>query len=118
MIADTGGDWATLRQDGERLQLWTGPRAGLLDADGGRNLELAERLDASGAVLVSPEPADLARLCREVADSGAEAVAICLLFSWLDDRHERAAARAPRTCLLYTSPSPRDGLLSRMPSSA
>ena len=28
--------------------------------------------------------------------------------------------QAPRgyTCLLYTSPSPRDGLLSRMPSSA
>ena len=25
---------------------------------------------------------------------------------------------APGTCLLYTSPSPRDGLLSRMPSSA
>ena len=25
---------------------------------------------------------------------------------------------ASRTCLLYTSPSPRDGLLSRMPSSA
>ena len=25
---------------------------------------------------------------------------------------------SPRTCLLYTSPSPRDGLLSRMPSSA
>ena len=26
--------------------------------------------------------------------------------------------RALRSCLLYTSPSPRDGLLSRMPSSA
>ena len=26
--------------------------------------------------------------------------------------------RAARSCLLYTSPSPRDGLLSRMPSSA
>ena len=25
---------------------------------------------------------------------------------------------APNSCLLYTSPSPRDGLLSRMPSSA
>ena len=25
---------------------------------------------------------------------------------------------APEGCLLYTSPSPRDGLLSRMPSSA
>ena len=29
-----------------------------------------------------------------------------------------AAGAATRTCLLYTSPSPRDGLLSRMPSSA
>ena len=27
-------------------------------------------------------------------------------------------ADGPNTCLLYTSPSPRDGLLSRMPSSA
>ena len=29
-----------------------------------------------------------------------------------------ASARTGTTCLLYTSPSPRDGLLSRMPSSA
>ena len=28
------------------------------------------------------------------------------------------AAATITTCLLYTSPSPRDGLLSRMPSSA
>ena len=28
------------------------------------------------------------------------------------------STRRPHTCLLYTSPSPRDGLLSRMPSSA
>ena len=27
-------------------------------------------------------------------------------------------AGVPSVCLLYTSPSPRDGLLSRMPSSA
>ena len=33
-----------------------------------------------------------------------------------DLRSQRAVARL--TCLLYTSPSPRDGLLSRMPSSA
>ena len=31
---------------------------------------------------------------------------------------ELATWLAARTCLLYTSPSPRDGLLSRMPSSA
>ena len=28
------------------------------------------------------------------------------------------AFKSTNTCLLYTSPSPRDGLLSRMPSSA
>ena len=36
--------------------------------------------------------------------------------------HQQAVLMAElveeRTCLLYTSPSPRDGLLSRMPSSA
>ena len=31
---------------------------------------------------------------------------------------KRNGMRFVRTCLLYTSPSPRDGLLSRMPSSA
>ena len=31
---------------------------------------------------------------------------------------ERSTCDINRTCLLYTSPSPRDGLLSRMPSSA
>ena len=30
----------------------------------------------------------------------------------------KAEKKGDRTCLLYTSPSPRDGLLSRMPSSA
>ena len=31
---------------------------------------------------------------------------------------EEQASRCSQCCLLYTSPSPRDGLLSRMPSSA
>ena len=30
----------------------------------------------------------------------------------------KSARRSLNICLLYTSPSPRDGLLSRMPSSA
>ena len=34
------------------------------------------------------------------------------------DRHLRVSGSPIITCLLYTSPSPRDGLLSRMPSSA
>ena len=37
-----------------------------------------------------------------------------------DADYEAAGASigSDRSCLLYTSPSPRDGLLSRMPSSA
>ena len=36
------------------------------------------------------------------------------------EAHDVLATKNPekRSCLLYTSPSPRDGLLSRMPSSA
>ena len=32
--------------------------------------------------------------------------------------HINRVAKTVKGCLLYTSPSPRDGLLSRMPSSA
>ena len=38
---------------------------------------------------------------------------------WYDIDKRRCGEFGPlMTCLLYTSPSPRDGLLSRMPSSA
>ena len=33
-------------------------------------------------------------------------------------QHDGNTISAPNTCLLYTSPSPRDATLSRMPSSA
>ena len=37
----------------------------------------------------------------------------------METQEETAVLVNPvKTCLLYTSPSPRDGLLSRMPSSA
>ena len=35
-----------------------------------------------------------------------------------NDTHHRIYYRSPNTCLLYTSPSPRDRTRSRMPSSA
>ena len=34
------------------------------------------------------------------------------------DRYDHLVEKMNKYCLLYTSPSPRDGLLSRMPSSA
>ena len=37
---------------------------------------------------------------------------------WRHDRLKMPARVLSQVCLLYTSPSPRDGLLSRMPSSA
>ena len=41
-----------------------------------------------------------------------------LLASSAVHQHLVRTAKRTRVCLLYTSPSPRDGLLSRMPSSA
>ena len=43
-----------------------------------------------------------------------------LTFSYVKDFSEETLklVKQENTCLLYTSPSPRDGLLSRMPSSA
>ena len=40
------------------------------------------------------------------------------LFSRLDQEGKSEVYYRVHGCLLYTSPSPRDGLLSRMPSSA
>ena len=55
-------------------------------------------------------------------DTGSSEVQISLLTSRINsltdhlrnNKHDQSSKR----CLLYTSPSPRDGLLSRMPSSA
>ena len=45
-------------------------------------------------------------------------LALILNQRFLGRRFARGILLVPWTCLLYTSPSPRDGLLSRMPSSA
>ena len=62
---------------------------------------------------------------REKNEGKARARAVCRL-NPIDHERYKAAERARNetrkravaSCLLYTSPSPRDGLLSRMPSSA
>ena len=43
---------------------------------------------------------------------------VIMLDSYGDGWQSTSMAGSFRACLLYTSPSPRDGLLSRMPSSA
>ena len=64
-----------------------------------RRFELAERVTAEGAVLTAPDAADLAALVEAVRDSGAEAVAVCFLFSFLNPAHERMAGAAIEAAL-------------------
>jgi N-methylhydantoinase A len=59
-----------------------------------RRLELAERVMADGAVLTAPDPATISTLVEAVRDSGAESVAVCFLFSFLNPDHERQVGAA------------------------
>ena len=45
-------------------------------------------------------------------------VGIGQIFANKEDSDDEEVEEDTQSCLLYTSPSPRDGLLSRMPSSA
>lgn len=56
--------------------------------------EVGARLAASGEELNSLQPGELQQLRAQLEQSGVEAVAINLLFSFLDARHEREIARA------------------------
>jgi N-methylhydantoinase A len=59
-----------------------------------RRLGLRERLDSDGRVLVAPSRAEIARIRRAIARSGADSVAVCLLFSFVNPSHEKLLARA------------------------
>ncbi|HLZ71577.1 MAG TPA: hydantoinase/oxoprolinase family protein [Dehalococcoidia bacterium] len=67
--------------------------------------EAGERVAADGSVLVPLDEDEAARLARQIADSGAESVAICLLFSFLRPDHERRLAQALRGRGLLVSAS-------------
>jgi len=78
------------RQDRPHLYRLCAPKpAPLIEPE--LRLEADERIGPDGVVtaLGDKEPERLAELLRE---QGAEAVAICLLFSYLDPRHERQIA--------------------------
>src|SRR5262249_11220369 len=58
--------------------------------------EVTERLDAGGAVVVPLDPASVERALEAAFDAGAEAIAVCLLHSYLDPSHEHAVADAAK----------------------
>lgn len=64
-----------------------------------RRLELTERVTATGAVLTRPTNSDIAAVVEAVRDSGADAVAVCFLFSFLNPEHERMTGAAIEAAL-------------------
>jgi N-methylhydantoinase A len=83
------------RQDRPHLyRLCAAKPTPLIEAD--LRFEAAERVGPQGVIdpLGEEEPGRLAELVR---DSGAEAVAVCLLFSYLDPSHERRIAEHLRS---------------------
>ncbi len=55
--------------------------------------ELAERVSASGEVLVPLDPAEVRALLPRLQSEGIESVAVCFLFSYLRPGHERLVER-------------------------
>ena len=98
---------ATGGQDG-RVSIEVDPR---LAHDTARTVEeakaLAAAVDRPNVLIKIPATVEGLPAITEVMGAGIS-VNVTLIFAL--DRY--------RACLLYTSPSPRDGLLSRMPSSA
>lgn len=56
-----------------------------------RRLEVAERIDATGAVLQPLDEEGVRRAVRHLREEGVEAVAICFLFSFRSPGHEQRA---------------------------
>ena len=64
-----------------------------------RRLEITERLDATGTVIVPLAESEIPGLIKQLEDLDVEAVAISLLFSFLNDHHERRLGDALREAL-------------------
>ena len=60
--------------------------------------EVNERVDAKGQVVTSLDDFEVAELARHLVTIGVDAVAVCLLHSFRDARHERTIAEVFR-CL-------------------
>ena len=60
-------------------------------APGARRLEVNERIDAQGNVIVPIDEAGVRAAAKALVEQGVEAIAICFLFSFVNPAHERRA---------------------------
>jgi N-methylhydantoinase A/oxoprolinase/acetone carboxylase beta subunit len=65
------------------------PETPVFLAPGRYRKEVRERLDAQGRVLVALDEDSVRRVVAELIDAGVQAIAVCLLFSFLDPAHEQ-----------------------------
>jgi N-methylhydantoinase A len=99
------------RQNRPHLYRLCAPKATPLVPDDLR-IAAPERVGPDG-VITPLEPQALDRLVEAARDSGAESVAICLLFSYLDPAHERAIAERIRAELPEVHVSASHEVLAR-----
>ena len=64
-----------------------------------RRFEVAERIDAQGEVVVPLDEAGLEAVVERIRGLDVEAVAVCLMFSFLNDAHERRVGERLRAAL-------------------
>jgi N-methylhydantoinase A len=95
------GDMARLgrefRQEDERFNLSFRPPPPPVPRH--RVFEVVERIDARGNVLVAPVASDVDVVARDIAATGARAVAVCLLNAYANPAHERIVATICRAVL-------------------
>ena len=64
-----------------------------------RRVEVTERIDAAGSVLVPLNEAEVLAAADALAAQGVQAIAVCFLHSYLNQEHERRAAELVRARL-------------------
>ena len=82
------------------------------------------QMQEDGSAILGPEELEMPdvgfseNLAEVISDTELSNIHSELISGIENDKSSRKDWEKTYTCLLYTSPSPRDGLLSRMPSSA
>jgi N-methylhydantoinase A len=110
LLQGTGARTALVTTRGCRdvLELRRSARASLYDlfqdapavlVERHHRLEVTERIDAQGRVVEPLDPGDVEAAIEFIRRHRIEAVAVCLLFSFLDDRHERVIGERLRRAL-------------------
>ena len=98
------GRWSGLTEDEKRNPIDTDKPRTLVPR--ARIRGLAERTDARGAVLTPVDQADIDAAVTALADAGARAIGVCLLWSFVDPKNEQAVlarVRALRPDLFVTA---------------